>query len=217
MGKSGKLSERVIHQIEEDVANGTFKKGEKIPSETELMLMYHVGRSTIREAIKMLSTSGILKVQQGSGTYLSADRLAETIDQRLHRADFDEINAVRKLLELELVRLAVLNHTSADLKAIQESLEKRKIAIKEELRDACIDADIEFHMAIANASSNSVLADLYLSFTKIIKDFFSKREPQGISHFAMSHHLHEQLFKHIKAKKAKPAQQVLHEILNSNY
>jgi DNA-binding FadR family transcriptional regulator len=217
MNNSGKLFERVIQQIQSDITDGKFIAGEKIPSEAELMNRYHVGRSTIREAIKMLSISGILKVQQGSGTYLSKERPSETIDQRLHRADFDEVNAVRKLLEFEILRLAVQNHTPGDLQKMGESLDSRIKAIREENHEACVNADLNFHLAIAYASCNSVLADLYKSFTTTIRDFFVKREPMGLSHFALSQHLHEQLFKYIKGKKSKLAQQVMQEILDNNY
>ncbi|WP_419699771.1 FadR/GntR family transcriptional regulator [Mucilaginibacter sp. NFX135] len=217
MDKKETLGSRVISQIRNDIAQGKFKLNEKIPAEPELMQLYGVGRSTIREAIKTLATAGILKVQQGSGTFVNSFVSEQTIEQRLKNADFDQINAVRVLLEGEIVRLAAQNRTDAHIAQIEQSLEKRKQAIQSEQRQACVDADIAFHMAIAHASLNNVLADLYESFTLIIRDFFSKREAQGISHFAMSHHLHEQLFKAIKAQKVKQAEQLIQQILNNNY
>jgi DNA-binding FadR family transcriptional regulator len=217
MKTSGKLSDQVTNKIRHDIDQDKYKAGEKIPAEPELMKLYGVGRSTIREAIKTLAMTGILKVQQGSGTFVCDNIQNETIYQRLRRADFDEINAVRKLLEDEMVRLALKNHAEEDLEDMKQSLENRKLAILSEQRQACVDADIAFHIAIARASSNKVLADLYQNFTEIIRDFFSKREVRGISHFAMSHHLHEQLFEAIKNRKEKLAQQVLDKIIENNY
>ena len=214
---SEKLSDQVTGKIRQDIAQNKYKAGEKIPSEPELMKLYGVGRSTIREAIKTLAMTGILRVQQGSGTFVSINRQNETIDQRLRRADFDQINAVRKLLEDEIVRLAAKNHTEKDLEEMKQCLENRRSAIHHDQRQACIEADIAFHTAIASASLNQVLADLYQSFTAIIRDFFYQREMQGITDFAMSHHLHEQLFEAIKTKKEKLAQQVLHKIIENNY
>lgn len=217
MDKKETLGSRVISHIRNDIAQGKFKLNEKIPAEPELMQLYGVGRSTIREAIKTLATAGLLKVQQGSGTFVNSFVGEQTIEQRLKNADFDQINAVRALLEGEIVRLAAQNRSEADINQIELSLEKRKQAIQSEQRQACVDADIAFHMAIAHASLNNVLADLYESFTLIIRDFFSKREAQGVSHFAMSHHLHEQLFKAIKVQKVKQAEQLIQQILNNNY
>jgi len=217
MNTSEKLSDQVTNRIRHDIDQHKYKAGEKIPAEPELMKLYSVGRSTIREAIKTLAMTGILKVQQGSGTFVNTGIRHETIDQRLRRADFDEINAVRKLLEDETVRLAAKNYTEKDLKEMKHCLENRRLAIRTEQRQACVDADIAFHTAIARASSNKALADLYQSFTSIIRDFFSTREVRGISDFAMSHHLHEQLFETIKRKKGKSAQQVLNKIIENNY
>jgi DNA-binding FadR family transcriptional regulator len=214
---SAKLSDKVAAQVKEDILNGKYQAGEKIPAEPELMKAYQVGRSTIREAIKSLAMAGLLKVQQGAGTFINSVFSNETIEQRLRRADFEEINSVRKLLELEIVKLAVDNHTPEDLADMETFLKARKEAIDKEDRQACMNADIAFHTAIANACMNSVLTDLYQHFTQTIRSFFSQREPKGIGNFAMSHHLHEELFKAIKARKAKQAVKVLETILSNNY
>jgi DNA-binding FadR family transcriptional regulator len=217
MNVKEKLGDRIVNQIRADITKGTYKINEKIPAEPELMKLYGVGRSTIREAIKTLATSGILKVQQGFGTIVNSAVSEQTIDQRLRNADFDEINAVRKLLETEIVKLAVENHSVSHIDEVERCLENRRLAILSEQHNTCIEADIAFHMAIARASLNTVLADLYQSFTLTIRDFFSKREVKGVSHFAMSHHLHEALYKAIRSQKIKQAQTIIKEILDNNY
>ncbi|MBE9602394.1 FadR/GntR family transcriptional regulator [Pedobacter sp. MC2016-24] len=214
---SGKLSDRVTEQIKKDIASGVYLEGQKIPAEPELMKQYAVGRSTIREAIKSLAISGVLKVQQGSGTFVATADTTESIDQKLIRADFEEVNSVRRLLENELVRLAAIHHNESQLAEVSRHLDARKLAIHSAAQQDCIDADIAFHSAIAQAAANSALAELYISFTSIIRKFFSEREQSGIQHFAMSHHLHEQLFRAIKSRKPKQAQQVLQQILDNNY
>jgi DNA-binding FadR family transcriptional regulator len=216
MEKESRLFEQVSTKIRKDIKEGKFKVGEKIPSEPALMELYGVGRSTIREAIKSLTLSGILTVQQGFGTKVNAAP-AEPIEQRLRSADFKEINQVRALLEQEIVRLATKNRTDSDLEAISEALEKRKSAIESESRSECANADIAFHLAIARASGNHVLSDLYESFTVIIRDFFAKRATSGIAHFAMSHHLHDALFKAIKAGNTDAALSITTTILNNNH
>ncbi|MEH3113935.1 FadR/GntR family transcriptional regulator [Pedobacter terrae] len=216
MEKESRLFEQVSTKIRNDIKRGKFKVGEKIPSEPALMELYGVGRSTVREAIKSLALSGILTVQQGFGTKVNAGP-TEPIEQRLRSADFKEINQVRALLEQEIVRLATKNRTESDLEAIIEALEKRKSAIEKESRTECTDADIAFHLAIARAAGNRVLSDLYESFTVIIRDFFTKRAPSGITHFAMSHHLHEALFDAIKAGNTDSALSITTTILNNNH
>jgi DNA-binding FadR family transcriptional regulator len=217
MAVKEKLSERITNQIKQDISKGKYQPNEKIPAEPELMTLYGVGRSTIREAIKSLAISGILKVQQGFGTIVNERSDTESIDQKLKNADFDDIHAVRILLEEEMVKLAAINHTEEQIKEMERCLEDRRLAILAEQPEQCANADIAFHTAIAQASKNKVLAGLYTSFTAIIRDFFSRRDARGISHFAMSHHLHEELFKAIKAKKQKQAQQIILQILDNSY
>ncbi len=217
MNSEEKLSDRICNQIRQDISSGKYKGGDKIPPEPELMKLYGVGRSTIREAVKTLVTNGVLHVRQGVGTTVSTAQPTDSLDNRLKRADFDEINTVRKLLEKEIVLLAVSHHNTAHLDEMAQWLGKRRNAIEQEDRQQCMDADIGFHMAIAHAAGNRVLFDLYESFTQLIRNFFQAREAKGVSHFALTHHLHEQLYQAIKAKKAKAAQQVLEQILNNNY
>lgn len=212
-----KLSDKVIVAIKKDIAAGRLKKGEKIPAEHELMEIYEVGRSTIREAVKTLAISGILKVQQGSGTFVASKIKDETLSQRLRRADFDEINSVRSLLEKEIVRLACKNHDSENTEEMSIQLENRKKAILSGLHKKAADADIAFHISIAKASKNNVLSDLYQNFTLVMRSFFAQRDDQGMQNFADSHHLHEALASAIALRDEKLSEQLITNILDNNY
>ncbi len=211
-----KLYTRIVNSIKEDIANGIYQPGEKIPAEPELMQKYGVGRSTIREAIKTLAISGILKVKQGSGTTVTNNYQELNMEQRLQRADFKDVNAVRKLLEEEIIRLATTNRTETQLTEIIHCLERRKTAILAENPEECANADIDFHMAIAFASGNKVLAELYYGFTVILRNFFAAREPKGISQFAMNHHLHEQLLEALQSQQEAAGIATLRKILDQN-
>lgn len=215
--KKEKLSDLVAAQIRQDIKNQKYKVGEKIPAEPELMKRYEVGRSSIREAIKSLAMAGALIVRQGDGTYINEATDELPMEQRLKNASFEEINAVRRLLEQEIIKLATELHTPAHIMDMQKHLNARKEAILNQDRVACTNADIAFHMAIATAAGNSILSGLYQSFTQTIRSFFSQREEQGVSHFAMSHHLHENLFNAIKGRKKKQAIEIIAHILNNNY
>ncbi|WP_316841995.1 FadR/GntR family transcriptional regulator [Pedobacter gandavensis] len=217
MKKTIKLSDKVIIEIRKDIASGKLKKGEKIPAEPELMEHYGVGRSTIREAIKTLAISGILKVQQGSGTFVVSKIKDETLSQRLKRADFEEINTVRALLEKEIVKLASQHRSDADLTTMENLLLQRKKAIEEQQQKKCAEADIAFHISIAKASGNQVLSDLYENFSSVLRNFFELRDAADIKHFSNSQHLHEALFEAIKKQDPKQAEQLTIDILDNNY
>ncbi|MET1054562.1 MAG: FadR/GntR family transcriptional regulator [Pedobacter sp.] len=210
------LSDKVIAGIKKDISSGRLKKGDKIPAEPELMEFYQVGRSTIREAIKTLAISGILKVQQGSGTIVASKIKDESLTQRLRRADYEELNTVRAVLENEIVRLACSKRTTAHVELMQELLIQRKKAIEASQLKKCADTDIAFHIAIAKASGNQVLSDLYENFSLVLHDFFSTRE-QSIEHFQRNQQSHEDLAAAIANKDQKSAEQLLKSILHHNY
>lgn len=218
MAKAIKLADQVIYDLQRDISLGKYKVGELIPPEPVLMEQFGVGRSTIREAIKTLSNAGILKVQQGAGTFVCEPKTAaEPLDQRLRRAALQEVNHVRQLLEIEIVQLAVHHRQQKDLDTLQALLEERWQAITTDDYNACADADIRFHKAVATASHNSVLADLYQTFSTVIVDGFRQREKPHVSQFQRTHDLHVQLATAIAAQQTEKAITTVKTILENNF
>jgi DNA-binding FadR family transcriptional regulator len=170
--RSRKLCDLVIQQIQEKISLGIFAPGTKIPTEPTLMAQLGVGRSTVREAIRVLVSAGLLEVRQGDGTYvLSGASGQEPLEYRLRRATAVEIREVRRIIEVETARLAAGNRTEADLETMRDCLARKKAAVAAGDTHGYVAADIAFHSAVAAASGNSLLADLYRSFCMVFQDF----------------------------------------------
>jgi GntR family transcriptional regulator, transcriptional repressor for pyruvate dehydrogenase complex len=170
--RSRKLCDLVIQQIQEKISLGVFAPGSRIPTEPALMAQLGVGRSTVREAIRVLVSAGLLEVRQGDGTYVlshSSDR--EPLEYRLRRATAREIREVRRIIEVEAARLAAQNRIPADIEAMRGHLAQKKQAQAQNDIHGYVAADIAFHSAVAAASGNSLLADLYRSFCMVFQDF----------------------------------------------
>jgi DNA-binding FadR family transcriptional regulator len=199
------LADEVAAQLQQQIALGKYKTGQQLPIEPELMRTFGVGRSTIREAIKILVNSGLLRVQQGLGTFVeSGEGIKESLPQRLKRADFQDLEEVRQLIEIKIAEKAAVNRTEKDLKEIRHWLAARKKAAADNLLEECIDADIRFHTAIAVASKNEILADLYKTFSVQIKSWFLNSY-KDTNDFKITQNLHEQLLKSIETNDAKKA------------
>uniref|UniRef100_I2Q5K9 Transcriptional regulator n=1 Tax=Desulfovibrio sp. U5L TaxID=596152 RepID=I2Q5K9_9BACT len=170
--RSRKLGDLVIQQIQEKISLGIFAPGAKIPTEPTLMAQLGVGRSTVREAVRVLVSAGLLEVRQGDGTYV-LDRTAghEPLEYRLRRSTAEEIREVRRIIEVETARLAATNRTPADIDTMREALEKKRTARAAADSHGYVTADIAFHTAVAAASGNGLLADLYRSFSTVFQDF----------------------------------------------
>ena len=119
------LAEEVSSLIREQINDGKLTKGEKLPTEPELMKLFGVGRSTVREAIKMLVNMGYLSVQQGRGTFVeSVTETNEPFHQRLKRADIQELREVRDIIEAPIARLAAQRRTKTDLENMKRHSRK---------------------------------------------------------------------------------------------
>ncbi|NRF38102.1 FadR/GntR family transcriptional regulator [Pedobacter foliorum] len=207
------LADEVASRLSEQISLGQYKVNEQLPIEPELMKNFGVGRSTIREAIKILANSGLLRVQQGIGTFVDqAIANREPMELRLKRANVKDLDEVRQLLEMKIAELAAHNRTESDIIAIRAHLGNRKRAAKAGLIDECIEADVQFHIAIALASKNEILADLYKSASIHLKNWFLQTHPD-VKVFEETYIYHEQLLKSIIAGDAKKAWTIAAKIL----
>ena len=119
-------------------------------------------------------------------------------------ADRTELDEVRKILDIAIVEKAVARRTEKDIERMRASLEKRKVNAEKGLLEECIEADLNFHIAIADAAHNRILADIYRSAaTHLLSEF--NRIYDGTDCFINSQTSHEKLLKHIIAGDLKNA------------
>jgi len=164
------LAVEVATQLQEQILKGVYTVNQKLPIEQKLMDRFGVGRSTIREAVKILVNSGYLRVQQGLGTFVEDNSgVNETMFQRLKRAEKSEMDEVRLLLEMKIAERAATNRTGNDISKMEHAMAKRTKAAEANLPEEYIEAHINFYIAMAEASRNKLLAELFRSFTKELK------------------------------------------------
>ncbi len=159
------LGSKAKDKIMSLILSGEFKIGQKIPSEFELAEMFGVGRSTVREAVKSLASSGILDVRQGSGTFVV--RTASIEDDPLGISKYPDYDKYKLALELAEVRLLLEPKIAAA--ACLNATEEEKVKLKElcdeveRLYLSGVDhaeKDIEFHTHIAKCSKNRIYETL---------------------------------------------------------
>lgn len=194
--KPHKLVDDVVNQLQQKVSAGEIQPGDKIPTEPELMELFGVGRSTIREAIRVLVHAGLLEKKQGLGTYLKANPIIqEPFSHRLYRAELIEVFEARKMLELEVSRLAALRRDEKDLEDMRNHLDKRSFALQKDDRELYTKSDVEFHMSIAIACKNGVIIDLFRTFSQVLSDAMYKLNEYS---FHDQSQYHEKLYESIK-------------------
>jgi GntR family transcriptional regulator, transcriptional repressor for pyruvate dehydrogenase complex len=156
-----KLYGSIVRQILDGIEAGTFAHGSALPAERVLAAQLGVGRSSVREAIRVLEHAGILDVRSGSGTYVvdpgspkAAILRAEATLTGEH-SPLDVMTA-RRVLEPECAALAAAQRHERDLELLGDAVERQHRLVATGADPAA--ADIDFHLMLARATHNPVLA-----------------------------------------------------------
>lgn len=148
-----------------------WRVGEKIPPEHQLSQELGVGRSTIREAVRVLANEDWLETRQGTGTFvLRSAAMPSGLLSRLRRAEMIEVFEARHGLEVEAARLAARRRTPEDLAAIEAALDRRLHTDPADSGRAFVESDIAFHAAVVAACHNSVMIELFGSFATVLAE-----------------------------------------------
>lgn len=206
------LAQEVAEVLQHSIERGAFALNEKLPTEPELMQKFNVGRSTVREAIKYLSQSGFIHVQQGVGTFVISNSSNSFLDEKIERADFADIFEVRQLLELKIVEKAASNRSSSHLKQMRQRLDQRRLYAEQGDMLNCIHADVDFHTTIAESCGNAILYQLYKTMSVHVIKFFLNLY-KDTSSFVESQKIHENLFEAISNKDTDRATKIATRII----
>ncbi|WP_406153825.1 FCD domain-containing protein [Streptomyces sp. NBC_01023] len=164
------LAEQAAGQLRAQITSGHWPVGTKLPGETTLARTLGVGRSTVREAVRALAGSGLLRSRQGAGVFVIATEAAEDWPTRLRRAAVADVYEVRSMVEIHAARLAAARRTDSDLAAMNTALEGRRAAASGADDAAFVDADIALHAAVVAAAHNPVLTDLFDRFVPVLRE-----------------------------------------------
>jgi DNA-binding FadR family transcriptional regulator len=159
------------------LTSGALQPGERLPSERELAAQLQVGRSAVREAMAALDLLGIIVIRQGSGTYLqsaSTDLLPQVLDWglMLRRPQTLDLVEARHQLEVATAKLAALRIDAAGAERLRERLDGMRAAMDDQQR--FVEADIAFHLEVAQIAGNSVLSDMLHSIRALLRVWITR-------------------------------------------
>ncbi len=188
-GNISQLVNRLTMYFADEILEGRLKRGDQIESDRELAKKLNVGRSAVREALKVLDVLGMIDIRLGQGTYITSREtnffsVPLSWSLFLDGAQVKSILQVRGALELRAVQLAAQCEDKNKLdkltdiyyrmqKTFQESKDSDNLqhALQETL-----DADIEFHTCIAECSGNPII----LSMLTTIRNFLKRVSGTGM-------------------------------------
>jgi len=172
--------EQVEFQLRQAILSGKFPPHMRLPSESELARHFGVSRSTIREALRSLATTGLVSTSPGAtgGTFVEGvdhhalvDKLSEPIGNilQLGSLSHDELIEVRAIVEIPAARLAALHRTEAHLAELDQILDRAKLIPSS-------DPDVpglhrSFHAVVSEASGNRLLGALVTALHSVTQPF----------------------------------------------
>jgi len=161
--RKARVAEEIADRIRVLILDGTLPAGEPLPAERLLASRFAVSRGSVRDALRLLETIGLLETRHGQGTFpreLDVDRLVAPLASILtYRRDLsEELLDVRRMFEPAVARFAATRITEEDLADLQRILDTQRRKLK--AGEATLVEDTAFHAALARATRNRVVMRL---------------------------------------------------------
>lgn len=169
-----RLYEQIVHQIEESILKGTLKTGDQLPAERELAQQFGVSRTAVREAIKALSEKGLVEAYSGRGTFITngtSHAIRQSLDLMMKIGQLEGTNhlaEVRAILEPDIAALAATRAEEQHLVSMREAVAVMDRSLQDP--DAYIEADLDFHLSLAEAAANPLILSLLDSIVALLRE-----------------------------------------------
>ena len=203
---------QVYEQMLDNILNGIWPPGAKLPSENELGQMFGVSRVPVREALTKLNAMGITQTRHGEGSFVLMVTPGMFMNSLLpmlvwNRKSMMDILEYRRIVEPENAALASINADETDLANISATLVEIDRIGRPVLEFAI--ADMKFHLDIARATKNSLLFNVSNVIRDVMVSYYRKiNELMGIDRALKYHHL---IFEAIRDKEPELARHWMQE------
>jgi GntR family transcriptional regulator, transcriptional repressor for pyruvate dehydrogenase complex len=207
--------EYVAEQIRRHISLRIIKPGEALPAERELAGMFGVGRPTIQHALRLLEAGGLVEARRGrnGGTFVSRqDQDSLAVDGLIvhvmrNRKELEDLLQYRRLIEPAVARVAAATRSRADLDSMRDAIRGMADATTE---PEYMRNDTDFHIALARATGNAVLAHAIEDIRMQLNDAMTLLPESDTWHQRITGE-HEALLEAIDASDAKAAERAMEE------
>jgi len=172
--QTSRLYEQIVRQIEESIQKGALKEGSQLPAERDLAQQFGVSRTAVREAIKALQEKGLVDALPGRGTFVTngtSNSMRRSLDRIIKSGETDGwayLMEVREILEPEIAALAAVRAGDQEIATMREVSSVMDQAGLDP--DAFIEADLDFHLALAEAAGNPIVLSLIDSIVGLLRE-----------------------------------------------
>ena len=172
--KTSRLFEQIVQQVEDSITSGQLKPGDQLPAERDLAQRFGVSRTAVREAVKTLREKGLVEAYSGRGTFITngtSQAMRQSLDLMI-RINQQEGSAhlaeLRQVLEPEIAALAAPRIEEQLLSTMREAVAIMDRNLHEP--EAYVEADLDFHLALAEAVGNPLILSLLDSIVGLLRE-----------------------------------------------
>ena len=210
--RQARVKQQVFEQLRNGIVRGSWPAGTRLPSENELTVKLGCSRISVREALHMLASLGLVETRHGGGTivrpYSGEVLLSPLLPMiALERTDILHVLEYRRIVEPGCVALAVLRAGEADVVELERACRSLRASAQD--LNAFARADLEFHLALARASKNPVLVKV----NSVILDVLSASWEEIVRALGTRDglHYHRRILEAVKARDAVAAVALMEE------
>lgn len=209
-----RVSTIVTEYILGKLKDATYKEGDKLPSERELMEILEVGRSSVRESLNTLVDMNILEKKMGIGVFVKKTEVNQLVDSYVVGALLEnkvskELLEFRLMIEVEICGKAAQVASKESLIKMEEAIHVHRDVLKKNA--STLEADLAFHQAIVEAAGNYVLKKVYNSIADLLTSI--RQELLQSEDKEKSLMFHEKIYEAIKSKNVELARELMREHL----
>ena len=162
--RSEKFSQEIANQIKKSIFDRTYVSGDKLPSENDLAELFGVSNVTVRQAIRILESSGLLFTKPGvDGGIFVAEANTTAVSSylsdmlKLKRVNQSDLTMTRMMFEPDVAALAAMVWQDRDLDDMVDNVQQARNALKKGDLDACRLSNLSFHRFIYALTRNPVI------------------------------------------------------------
>ena len=166
--------ERIVQQIEQWILDGSMKPGDQLPGEHDLAQKFGVSRTAVREAAKTLREKGLIEPCSGRGTFVThgmSQVMRQSLDLMAKMGQLDgraHLGEVRNILEPHIAALAATRVEQQQLRTMREAFQAMDHNLDNP--DGYVEADLDFHLALAEAAGNPLILSLLDSIVGLLRE-----------------------------------------------
>jgi GntR family transcriptional repressor for pyruvate dehydrogenase complex len=214
------LPATIASNLRARIMSGELSAGARLPGHRDLASMYSVSVGSVREAISMLISNGLIETRAGQGTYVAAPPPQTELKRAappLQRHEVEELTEARRVIEVQLAALAAERATPEQVQALEQATARMEAAAANPYDYP--EADVDFHLVLAEAAGNRYLLQAMLDIRSLLKQDMELGAEAAIRRFGdlrISVESHRRLLEAIAERDPRRAAHEAGEIVNRN-